>query len=243
MLPQLNRLGRTLIGRAEKLPLKLAAAGPTTRARRPTSARRSSRASTTIREFVAAKRAATDPLERLKRDRRVRALAEPFFDHKFILLYGSRRTPSTRRRAASPRRWDATLENFPAGLRGPVLSCEAKFSSVDVRNHLMTVGEYCALYLDVWSNQGWEVERRQADVPDRRADLRRAGPALAAVGPARPLQGPQLSGATNAAGLLADDGRARAREGAARRSASTRSRRSTTRSRACAARWPTSRRT
>ena len=80
----------------------------------------------------------------------------------------------------------------------------------------MSFGEYCALYLDVWSNAGWEVDGRQADVPDARADLQRS--------PRSPRSSGTCTAASRADELSAHErrrpacaryGQARAREAAA----------------------------
>ena len=55
------------------------------------------------------------------------------------------------------RRWPARLSHFPAALRGPVVECEAQFTAGG-SNHLLSFGEYCAMYFAVWSNAIWDVK-------------------------------------------------------------------------------------
>ena len=91
-------------------------------------------------------------------------LQDRCFDRGFRLVYRpAASTPSTRSvmldtDAKGLRHWPADLKNFPARIRGPVLECEAQFSTSDVENHLISFGEYCAMYLAVWSNAVWELE-------------------------------------------------------------------------------------
>ena len=48
-----------------------------------------------------------------------------------------------------------TLVNFPAARRAKLLRLEARFSTGDADNHLMTFGEFAAMYLAVWSGRVW----------------------------------------------------------------------------------------
>ena len=43
-------------------------------------------------------------------------------------------------------------QRFPTGRRQALLRSEAKFSTVGGHSHLLSLGEYCAMYLFAWSN-------------------------------------------------------------------------------------------
>jgi hypothetical protein len=51
---------------------------------------------------------------------------------------------------------EANLTNFPVGVRHNVLVNEAGMTTNDGASHLMSFGEFCAMYLYVWSNVCWE---------------------------------------------------------------------------------------
>ena len=218
MLPQLNRLGTHADRPRRAAPAHLAAEGP----RREQGGLPRRAQATRVRDDPRVRRRPSARRGRTRsraqaRPPRARAGGPAASTTSSSCSTAAAATPSTpTRHAGSPRRWDATLENFPAGLRGPVLSCEAKFSSTDVRNHLMTVGEYCALYLDVWSNAGLggRAPASRRSRPSSRSTRTPAQP-LAAVGAARPLQGPDAIRARPTPTLLEDAGQARAREAAA----------------------------
>lgn len=185
MLPMLNRLGNDLLGKVEPLPTRY-----------PPKADEPSKEAylsvpkqagfATIKDFVATKRSGgKDPFEELKADRRVRAMADPCLERRLRVLY-----PATGDfaldpdvRGDPPRTWPADLVHFPAALRQPVMECETKFSSVDLANHLMSLGEYCAMYLAVWCNAAWPLR------PDGRPDLPTLNQ-LAAEPPERPPPAP-----------------------------------------------------
>ncbi len=167
----LNRLGNELIGTVETLPLRWPPKadereqGALSRGAEADRASRRSRRSST-----SSAPPACDPLAELKKDRRVRAQADPCFDHRFRLLYDRHLRDRCRDATpATPRPWPADLKHFPAGLREPALMCETKFSTTDLENHLISLGEYCALYLDVWSNAGWQVNAGKAGRSSRRS--------------------------------------------------------------------------
>ena len=162
MLPMLNRVGNALIGKTERLPTRY-----------PPEADAHSRevflgtpkqpGFEDLESFIAAKRSeGKDPLEELKNDKRVRVLSDPCFDRLFGLLFADpfRLEGGFDSDPAAPgvRFWPTDLDHFPAGLRRPILECEAKFSSTDLASHLMSLGEYCAMYLAVWSNTAWEMD-------------------------------------------------------------------------------------
>ena len=47
------------------------------------------------------------------------------------------------------------LANFPAGLRKNVVMHDARLSTSDGTNHLLSFGEFCAMHLMAWSNELW----------------------------------------------------------------------------------------
>jgi hypothetical protein len=49
----------------------------------------------------------------------------------------------------------ASLTNFPVGRRANIISNEAGMTSTGASGHLMSFGEFCAMYLFVWSNVPW----------------------------------------------------------------------------------------
>jgi hypothetical protein len=63
--------------------------------------------------------------------------------------------------ASTPLKCD--LLNFPAGLRKNVIMHEARMSTSDGSNHLLSFGEFCMMHLLTWSNQLWETPVTQAD--------------------------------------------------------------------------------
>lgn len=55
--------------------------------------------------------------------------------------------------------WKANRKNFPPGFRDRLIDTEARFTSGDVQNHLISFGEYAAMYLYVWSNALWDLDK------------------------------------------------------------------------------------
>lgn len=49
-------------------------------------------------------------------------------------------------------------EHLPAGMRHRLIDSEARMTSKDNHSHLISFGEYCAMYLFVWSNVLWDLE-------------------------------------------------------------------------------------
>ncbi len=169
MVPFLNRAANALIGKTELLPTRY-----------PPEADLASREKflgvpkqagfTDLDDFVRKKKAAgLDPLEELKNDPRVRTLQDPGFDRLFKLLFldpfqqegGFQSDPA----APGIRFWPADLDHFPAILRRPLMECESKFSSADLASHLMSLGEYCAMYLAVFANTIWEMNGDKPRLP------------------------------------------------------------------------------
>src|SRR3954452_22938009 len=155
MLPMLNRAGNRLLGRTEALPTIYPP--PNTPASKqtylgvPTPA-----GSASLEAFVAAH--PTDALEEIKADAAVRAVGDPTLDRKFSLLYDRPYAADPLPLDITPRLWPADLTHFPANRRKTVLECETKFSTTDIANHLISFGEYCAMYLAVWANAIWEMD-------------------------------------------------------------------------------------
>ena len=156
MLPMLNRAGNQLIGRTEDLPTvyppKDDPASKEAYLGVPTPAGFAS-----IEAFVAQARRRSR-----SRSSRTTAWCARSAIPRSSASSGSSTTapyavdPSAR--TGSPRLWPADLKHFPADRRKTVLECETKFSTTDIANHLMSFGEYCAMYLAVWCNAVWELE-------------------------------------------------------------------------------------
>lgn len=53
---------------------------------------------------------------------------------------------------------DVTSDNFPIYTRQHFINDNAKFTSVAAQNHLISFGEYCAMYLMAWNNSVWPDE-------------------------------------------------------------------------------------
>lgn len=153
MLPMLNRKGNELIGKTEELPTiyppKNDPASKQTYLGVPTPTGFAS-----MEAFAGAH--PTNALKKLNEDRAVRAVNDPTLDRKFTILYDRPYAVDASVPAASPRLWPADLKHFPANRRKTVIECETKFSTTDIANHLLSFGEYCAMYLAVWSNMTWE---------------------------------------------------------------------------------------
>jgi hypothetical protein len=56
---------------------------------------------------------------------------------------------------AKPATAPASLVNFPVGRRANIMLNEAGMTSTGASGHLMSFGEFCAMYLFVWSNVPW----------------------------------------------------------------------------------------
>ena len=172
---------------------------PTRRARSSISGRRSRPGFPTIAAFVDVKRAAgLDPLAELKKDRRVRAQADPCFDHRFKLLYEGTyndRCRDARRRPAALARRPQALPGRPAragaDVRDQVLDHRPREPPDLARRVLRDVHRRVV-------ERGLAGEpARAAAVPAARAALRAPGRRrLAALGPARPASRARASSAT-----------------------------------------------
>jgi hypothetical protein len=177
MLPMLNRLGRALIGGRELLPTRFPPEEKDDKAREAyvNAPKPLPGGFKTLQEFVDDRRGkGQDPLAELKQDRRIQTLQDPCFARSFQIVY-PKKPPGykvddlkAQTDAEGFRHWEVDLVNFPAALRTPVLECEAQFSTSDTASHLMSFGEFCAMYLAVWCNAVWEV---QADGKPRLATV------------------------------------------------------------------------
>jgi hypothetical protein len=160
MLPMLNRVGNDLLGRVELLPTRYPPVDRDPEKEAYLGAPLQPGFDTLEAFFDAMDEAGKDPLEELKRDRRVRFLHDPCLDRRYNLVYGHQP-----RFAVDPglpllgglRHWPADLTHFPAALRRPVLECEARLTSDDLASHLISFAEYCAMYLAVSANVVWPL--------------------------------------------------------------------------------------
>ena len=53
--------------------------------------------------------------------------------------------------------WPANKKNFPAFIRDRLLDSEARFTTSDTQNHLISFGEFSTMYLFGWSNTLWDI--------------------------------------------------------------------------------------
>ena len=164
MLPMLNRLSIQLIGAPELLPTRYPPKNDDPSREAYVNAPKRFGGFDTLQKFVDDRRGKNppqDPLEELKRDSRVRVLQDRCFDRGFRLVYPEGRAygvdPQAPTDSKGVHRWPADLKHFPARIRGPVVECEAQFSTGG-ESHLLSFGEYCAMYLMVWSNAAWELK-------------------------------------------------------------------------------------
>ena len=65
------------------------------------------------------------------------------------------RAGRSNRPSPAVRLWPADRAHFPAGLRKNVVLKDARFSTKDYESHLLSFGEFCAMYLFCWSNVLW----------------------------------------------------------------------------------------
>ncbi len=55
-------------------------------------------------------------------------------------------------------RQPADAEHFPPGMREELIISEGRFTTVDAASHLISFGEFAAMYLFVWSNVLWSLK-------------------------------------------------------------------------------------
>ncbi|MGZ8159079.1 MAG: hypothetical protein ACXWT1_11475 [Methylobacter sp.] len=53
--------------------------------------------------------------------------------------------------------WPADAKHFPPGLRQQLIASEARLTTTDTHSHLISFGEFAAMYLFVWSNALWDL--------------------------------------------------------------------------------------
>jgi hypothetical protein len=58
-------------------------------------------------------------------------------------------------------RWPADFQHFPPFIRDRLIDSESRFTTGDKSNHLISFGEFAAMYLSVWSNVMWETGNLQ----------------------------------------------------------------------------------
>lgn len=160
LLPMLNRVGSELLGKVELLPTRYPPREDDLSKEAYLGAPLQPGFPTLKAFFKRMCELGKDPLEELKRDRRVRVLNDPCMDRRYELVYAH--DPPFAVDPGLPevgglRQWKADLLHFPPALRRPVMECEARFSSVDLTSHLMSFGEFCAMYLAVFSNVVWPL--------------------------------------------------------------------------------------
>jgi len=59
-----------------------------------------------------------------------------------------------------------TVQNFPPDRRQALITNVAKFSSTDAASHLISFGEFCAMYLCAWSPAVWPAILQDKDILD-----------------------------------------------------------------------------
>ena len=174
LLPMLNRLGNEVLGETELLPTRFPPKEDLTSQFKflsdmglspPTGF---SSLQQYLQKRLSENKSPTEIFAELKEVRLNRVLNDPCLEQYFTLLIEQNpgRPPGFKTDSAAPglRFWPATLDYFPAALRATVMECEAKFSSSDLGSHLMSFGEYCAMYLAVFNNAVWEVKDGAARV-------------------------------------------------------------------------------
>lgn len=73
----------------------------------------------------------------------------------YDLLGGKETIPTTWENQNTISRWDANSKNFPAFIRQRLVDSEARFTTSDTANHLISFGEFVSMYLCVWSDVIW----------------------------------------------------------------------------------------
>jgi hypothetical protein len=142
LLPVLNEVGNTLMGAVERLPTRFPVKANDPRAADLGDEKKANELS----------RRLNDACPRIQS----RLFREP-------ALFGDDSEPFADDPLLSA--WPADLPHFPAGLRDNVLFCEARYTTVDPENHLMSLAEYCAMYLLAWCNECWPTKDGQPVLP------------------------------------------------------------------------------
>jgi hypothetical protein len=71
-------------------------------------------------------------------------------------LLGNNEFLPTRWPGPSAKYWPADAHYFPPGVREAIITSEGRFSTVDFHSHLISFGEFAAMYLFYWSNVLWD---------------------------------------------------------------------------------------
>ncbi|WP_413935684.1 hypothetical protein [Nitrospira sp. BLG_1] len=71
-------------------------------------------------------------------------------------LLGNNEFLPTRWPGPDTRYWPADAKHFPPALRREVVLSEGRFTTIDYHSHLLSFGEFAAMYLLVWSNVLWD---------------------------------------------------------------------------------------
>jgi len=83
--------------------------------------------------------------------------------------------PTTWEGQGGQKRWPADSIHFPAFIRRRLIDSEARFTTGDTANHLISFGEFVSMYLAVWSDTTWP------DDIESMANFERAFHAITAV--------------------------------------------------------------
>jgi hypothetical protein len=54
--------------------------------------------------------------------------------------------------------WPADAKHFPPALRQQLIISEARLTTADTHSHLISFGEFAAMYLFIWSNTLWDIK-------------------------------------------------------------------------------------
>lgn len=71
------------------------------------------------------------------------------------LLDSKETLPTNGEEPGTVERWPADKSHFPTFIRRRLIDSEARFTSGDTANHLISFGEFAAMYLSVWSETSW----------------------------------------------------------------------------------------
>ena len=74
------------------------------------------------------------------------------------LLNEKEKLPTLWPNPATKNRWPADREHFPPYIRRRLIDSEARFTTSDTANHLISFGEFAAMYMSVWSDALWTVD-------------------------------------------------------------------------------------
>ena len=73
----------------------------------------------------------------------------------YDLLEKKETLPTNGKEPGTQQRWPADTVHFPAFIRRRLIDSEARFTTGDTANHLISFGEYVGMYLSVWSDTTW----------------------------------------------------------------------------------------